>query len=56
MESLYQNEQINNKEDKEMNNFIHYQISQKIKANKWKVFGIGISLIIFFLFNKYFFL
>lgn len=56
MESLYQNEQINNKEDKEMNNFIHYQISQKIKANKWKVFGIGISLIIFFcLINIFFF-
>jgi len=41
MESIYQNELINNNEDEEMNNFTHTKILQRIKANKWKVIVIG---------------
>ena len=46
MEKIYQNELINNNEDEEMNNFTHCNISQKIKANKWKIIIIGVSLIV----------
>ena len=55
MEIIDQNELIKNKEDEEMNNFTHYKISQKIKANKWKAIGIGISLILFCLIAVLFF-
>ena len=47
MESLFQNSLINNNDDEEINNFSH-NISKKIKANKWNIINIGISLCSFF--------
>ena len=44
MENSFQNNLINNNDDEEKNNFISYNISKKIKENKWNIINIGISL------------
>ena len=47
MESIFQNSLINNNDDEEMKNNTRYTIFKKIKANKWNIISIGISLILF---------